>query len=189
MRRFQKKLRERILDGMWRYGVCLMLGCLVHLSLKGQEGNLPTQVLASAGHHHQTDGAQLSWTLGEVFYLKYVSGDGVLSRGFQQGDDLMMLFLGMDMEPMAFPEEFTLEETVRYFPNPAKDFLNIEVPEVRAAYIELYDMGGILLGIWNFDMEKKMSQIDVSPFEEGVYQIQIKDVNHDPLYKFRFIKR
>ena len=144
---------------------------------------------SSGGEQSQEGNMVAHWTIGEPVCTKLVTEQGVLSQGFQQGEDMMETMMGADMGPMVYPDNFSLGEEVRYYPNPAKDVLAIEVPKEGAARVLVYDMGGNMLGEWDFDEKSRTTKINVSQLIEGVYQVRILNVNGDPMHKFRFIKR
>ncbi len=74
---------------------------------------------------------------------------------------------------------------INLFPNPARDVLQIEIPELNKGEARIYDMRGVQ--IW----QKKISlvdaySLDISAFANGVYLLKIEEGGE--IYRERFVK-
>jgi len=61
---------------------------------------------------------------------------------------------------------------VRIYPNPSGDLINIETGQSGPLWIEITSLNG--QQILSVEMEGTNHQIDLSPFESGVYFITIR---------------
>ena len=70
---------------------------------------------------------------------------------------------------------------ISIYPNPAKDFVNIQ-SDIKVQSAEIYNMAGQKV------LETKESKINISKLKSGIYMIQIKDVKNQTVTK-KFIKQ
>jgi hypothetical protein len=70
-------------------------------------------------------------------------------------------------------EENTLDY-VKVFPNPAKEILNIEFPEIEELSIRIIDMTGKIIF---FDIINTSFSYDISYIKQGIYLLQMNDDN------------
>lgn len=73
---------------------------------------------------------------------------------------------------------------IKFYPNPANDFLQIDCPDFTEAVVSIFDINGRVL------LEKDIKQsalLNVSRFENGVYILKIK--SGDAVYETRFVKK
>lgn len=64
------------------------------------------------------------------------------------------------------------ESEVRVYPNPAREFVNIELGDAVSASLEIFSLNGQLL--YSMDQLHSSQQIDLSGFEKGMYMLSIR---------------
>ena len=64
--------------------------------------------------------------------------------------------------------------TIRIYPNPATDFINIDVPENLKYHTNIYDLNGRLIS-----RSKNKTVIEIQALPLGIYLIEISDLNSD----------
>jgi len=76
------------------------------------------------------------------------------------------------ISPVIFAEDVSPEETeIRVYPNPAKDFLNIYLPENTGLHVYIYNAMGQLV-YYNEELENH-EEVNISKFEKGLYIIKV----------------
>ena len=73
--------------------------------------------------------------------------------------------------------------TIRIYPNPATDFINIDVPENLKYHTNIYDLNGRLIS-----SSKNKSIIEIQTLPHGIYLIEITDLNSDQKVVEKIIK-
>ena len=66
------------------------------------------------------------------------------------------------------------DSTIRIYPNPATDFINIDVPENLKYQTNIYDLNGRLIS-----RSKNKAVIEIQSLPLGIYLIEISDLNSD----------
>ena len=73
--------------------------------------------------------------------------------------------------------------TIRIYPNPATDFINIDVPENLKYQTNIYNLNGRLIS-----SSKNKSVIEIQTLPHGIYLIEITDLNSDHKVVEKIIK-
>ena len=73
--------------------------------------------------------------------------------------------------------------TIRIYPNPATDFINIDVPENLKYQTNIYDLNGRLIS-----SSKNKSVIEIQTLPHGIYLLEITDLNSDHKVVEKIIK-
>lgn len=132
-------------------------------------------IITSAGNTGFTTSSSLSWTLGEIVVNTYSSPDVVLTHGFQQATVTVTSITGLTSKDF----------TISVYPNPAKEFIIMEIEEFKNFSYFLYDEKGKLLQ--NGVIVDKRTEIKVNNFIPGNYFLKITRRNKD-LKTFKILK-
>lgn len=150
--------------------VLIILVC--HLAI-GQ--SISKQVIGAAGKTHSNDSNKISWTAGETIVGLMTAGGNQLGNGYYPSFDLKVLS----------KEDFTMDITVKLFPNPTSQSLFASQKDQHALEINIIDLGGKLL------LNKKVNAgeaIDVSKCTNGIYLIEVKDIETNKKNTYKIIK-
>ena len=151
----------------------LILICLSYLSFSQQAS---PEIISSAGEHFENGELSLSWTLGETT-ISTLEGDIILSQGFHQ-----------DFFIITAIEEQKFENTsIRIFPNPTPDYLNIEwkanSESSEKMTIQLIDMQGKVLVEKTANTLSESLKLDLRSYKKSQYILQIKEGKAVKTYK------
>jgi hypothetical protein len=121
-------------------------------------------VITSAGGQSVVDDLSLNWTLGETITPTFISGSLILTHGLQQ-----QLIL------TTVEEKFILPGTVKVFPNPAGEYLNIklETPVDDEIVLYLLDDQGRQIKREIIGSSVSEKQISLQDIPAGLYYIQL----------------
>lgn len=133
----------------------------------------------SSGGIVSNSSGSLSFSVGQVFQQKAISGSFSITEGVHQPFEISSL--GMDDNPL-----ITLE--MKVYPNPTASLLFLTIPETSkaASRYELYDASGRI--IVSNSIKGKETQIDMQKYNAGVYILRVLD-NNQALKSFRIIKK
>ena len=153
------------------------------LSLTAQV-QLVNSVIASAGRFSTSGSITLSWTLGEMAVKTLAGTNLMLNQGFQQPWELII----DGGTPIQEPE---LNWSVKAFPNPVRDNLNVEftLEKSERFSMEILDITG--KKIYQREAETIMPdqtiQLDFSSYKEGIYILRVvsEDQKTHKIYKIR----
>jgi hypothetical protein len=129
--------------------------------------SISPEVIAAAGDYFSNGTVSISWTLGEIATETIGNGTIILTQGFQQPN------YGVVSVPKWSDKRFE----IKAFPNPARDFLKIQVNgnENTDLIIEMYDAIGRKLYIQKMEAGTTMYEIDVATFVPGMYYLKFSD--------------
>lgn len=135
-----------------------------NLGLKAQE--LSHQVLVTIAGVNQSSANEFSYTVGESAVEIISSGDWTLTQGFQQP----RIIFSNDVTPAG--------NGVDVYPNPFRDFINIEFfgDSARTLNVEIMNLSGVVLIRDRFNTANNYRQIkpyDSGNFTNGVYIVRI----------------
>lgn len=146
------------------------------LTLFTVNGQAKQEVIASAGGFSSSSGVSLSWTLGETLVPSYTSLDGTLKiiHGFQQ--QVIVTTVEENIEAVV---------TVKVFPNPASDVLNIrfESPVEGGMEIILLDSNGRLVKRDVIEDQMSEKQLNLQDVPGGVYYLRLNKGKLVNVYK------
>jgi hypothetical protein len=96
--------------------------------------------------------------------------DGPIGTGSELWvDDLNMSLWATDIADIENENQFA-------YPNPANDYVTLEIPEsVKAEAVALYDLNGKQVAVWT-DLESK-TELNISSFEKGIYILQLQSLS------------
>lgn len=134
-------------------------------SLQGQVSLTPS-VVSSGGGYFESENMSISWTLGELAVTTLISGDLVLTQGFQQP---FVLDVGISPE--------TMNWGISVYPNPVGEQLRIQfdIQDPGDFLIEVQDVTGRLVGQQQY---RKVEPGDIlllntSSYTAGVYFLKV----------------
>jgi len=79
-------------------------------------------------------------------------------------------------------ENFSFQNEIQIFPNPATDRVIISLKEIRNYHISIYDMMG--KSIYEQNLEDHMNYIEIGGLPKGTYLIKLISENQVVSYKF-----
>ncbi|WP_321348795.1 T9SS type A sorting domain-containing protein [uncultured Draconibacterium sp.] len=143
---------------------------------------LPTlnaqEIVSTAGTVYETNGIQLSWTLGETVIETAESGSLVLTQGFHQSK---LVITALDDITIADFE-------VKVYPNPTSDFVVVHFDENNLnTHIQLFDLAGKKLK--ESVANNTDTQMNMTEYPGGTYLLKLLDDNFHPIQTFKIIKR
>ncbi|TYB75403.1 T9SS type A sorting domain-containing protein [Bizionia algoritergicola] len=136
--------------------------------------NIDKQVVASAGNTSSNANYQLTSTIGEpIIGLK---GSSVsINQGF---------LAGATNDATLSVEELVESESVKIYPNPVTDFVNISIPDNNENIrVTIYSATGKQVG--NYTMNNALRNLDLSHLSSGMYLVQLdfKDAANSKTFK------
>ncbi len=91
----------------------------------------------------------------------------------------------MSSLPINGINEFVAESSVLVYPNPAKDFITIEIENKKTTQVQVVDITGKSIAIINVTSSKQT--LNTSDFSNGVYTYTLIDSNKNTLNRGRFV--
>lgn len=147
----------------------------------GYGQSISSSVVASGGGSAEAGGISLSWTIGELAIETFTSADLILTQGFQQG----YYEITSVNDPLA--ESINLE----IYPNPATDFINIEIKntEAKSIRIELYSIDGKLITNEQWINSGTPYKFQINQYSANQYILKVIDLETKNTSTFKIIKR
>lgn len=134
------------------------------------------------------DGEEMIGETGQVICME-VSGDYALivtdnDTGCTAEHDNFQVFFPNEGCAMSSLNDLIVKG-ISVFPNPAKDVLQIEIPELNRGEARIFDMRGVL--VWRGEISLiDAYSLDISAFANGVYLLKIEVEGE--IYRERFVK-
>ncbi|NOR88490.1 MAG: T9SS type A sorting domain-containing protein [Bacteroidales bacterium] len=152
----------------------LLTFILLFASLITYSQQISPEVIASGGDHFENNGVSLSWTIGEPV-ISTLESDYTLTQGFHQDFYIITAIDETEMENIS----------VNIFPNPTKDFINIEWKSQtnEKVDIQLLDMNGRVLQEKSFNTSSDGMKINLNSFERSNYLLRITNGHQIKTYK------
>tara|TARA_B100000579_G_C22831248_1_gene856111 strand:+ start:1919 stop:2413 length:495 start_codon:yes stop_codon:yes gene_type:complete len=159
--------------------LCLFLGSFTAISAQNNATIISPSVLSTAGTTLQTNGYNLSFTIGELAIETFVQGEYVVTQGFNQEDYIIT--------PLESPSD---NVRVSIFPNPTQDVLNISFIDFQGkADILIRDIKGNLIHSKKGCTTINQQSFDISTFAQGIYFLEITTNSTElRVYKIQKIK-
>ena len=135
----------------------------VSVSVKAQQ----LEVVWTWGDFYENSSGSLSWTLGELVIETLWETDFILTQGFQQSK----------LTVTAIDDLQTSGIELSVYPNPANNFLSIEVKtdKQRDLLLSLYDLNGKLI------LQKKITgskqTVQMQNYKSAIYILKISEGN------------
>jgi photosystem II stability/assembly factor-like uncharacterized protein len=84
--------------------------------------------------------------------------------------------------PTSIKESNNLENEINVFPNPASQFVNVDVKNYNVEEVSVLDVNCKLVNT-SISFFNTNAKIDVSTLPNGVYFVKVKSINNKPVYK------
>ncbi|MCP4439821.1 MAG: T9SS type A sorting domain-containing protein [Aureispira sp.] len=143
---------------------------------------LERTVIGSAGFAENVAGPKtLGASIGEPLVQGGISGTYELTEGFQQESITITAVENI-------PEEVSMD--VKLYPVPTKGLLNIDFGELNSdeLAINVYSVDGQELPLTVNNVSNTVQQLDLSPFNNGMYLIRIVDLNTGNMKTYKVLK-
>ena len=134
------------------------------------------EVIATAGCNSENSNGILCWTIGESIIETYENTDQILTQGFHQSN----------LTVTAVQEDPLIEFEIAAFPNPATDYLNLQVDEFNNLSYQLYDLNGRLLE--QNDIQNNKTEISLTNLPSSTYILRVLQKGKE-LKTFKIIKK
>ncbi|MFZ4476965.1 MAG: T9SS type A sorting domain-containing protein [Saprospiraceae bacterium] len=152
-----------------------LLACFAFATSASGQAGLERQVIGLAGNSLQTaSGATLDFTVGEVIATEVNKGAASLSQGFQQ---VFVEKTTLDASELGTVSNAHLE----VFPNPARDFLQINTD--TPLQTTLFDLSGRQV-LQQTDIENS-AQLNISAIPAGTYVLRSITLEGKPAQSFK----
>ncbi len=140
-------------------------------------GTNAQEVIATSGDYSETTIGSLSWTIGEPI-IENVSGtNNILTQGFHQSK----------LTVTTINEIPGLEMNITVYPNPASDYLNVEVKtdQQKEFQINLFDLNGKLIMQKDFSSGKET--LDMQNYHPAIYILKVS-TNNKEIKTYKIVK-
>ena len=135
------------------------------------------EVIAVSGNYVETANGSLSWTIGEPIVETVSDGTNTLTQGFQQSK---LTITAIDEKEIAGFE-------INVFPNPASDYLSVEVitDKQKDLEISLFDLNGKI--ILQKQMTGNKQTVNMQNYSPATYILKVTE-NNENLKTYQIIK-
>ncbi len=138
--------------------------------------SIQNSVIGAAGTSATNGGITMDFTLGETVIETFTAGGNTLTQGFHQ----------TKLTLVAIENEFLFPE-ISIYPNPATEFIHVEIPENHTALeFLLYDVNGKLLKTYTHSSTHLT--IDVGVYARGTYYLQAMNPKDKMFKTFKVVK-
>jgi hypothetical protein len=153
--------------------------CTVLLFGFGLTGLQAQESVNATGGNASGSGGTVTYSIGQVVYTTNTGTNGSVAQGVQQPFEISVV-TGLE-------EAKGINLSVSAFPNPATDFLTLEVEnyELSALTFQLYDMNGKLLQ--NEKITGNQTNIVMSNLVPATYFVKVTESNKE-IKTFKIIK-
>ncbi len=158
-----------------------ILLCVSVLSVISFGQSLTPDVIATSGDYFVNENASLSWTLGEAVIETFSNESLMLTQGFQQS--YYQIVSVNDPENLNFH--------VKVFPNPAKDFVNIEITSEEKSTLlklEIFDFLGNCLLERDIMNETFKERVDLSSYATNMFLLKVTNIHSSRTHSFKILK-
>lgn len=131
------------------------------------------EVISSAGESLQNSSTQIDFTVGQLTINTYSEGTVVLTQGFHQTFEEMVLGLNRSSIPIE----------LSVYPNPATSFIKLSaINSQEDISYQLYDVNGLSIqsGIFSSEYE-----LNLKGYAKGIYMLLLIDGNNDLIQSFK----
>ena len=137
---------------------------------------IQNSVISSTGGSASSGNVKMDYTLGETVIETFSAGGNTLTQGFHQTNLTLVAI-----------ENIELFAEISIYPNPATEFIYIEIPENHAALeFLLYDVNGKLLK--TYAHSSTHLTIDVGIYARGTYYLQAVNPKDKMFKTFKVVK-
>lgn len=159
------------------YRIKLSIILFISISISGLHAQ---ESIPSTGGKATGNGGNVSWTVGQVFCSTNMGENASIAEGVQQPFEISVV--------TAIEEAKGIALSIQAYPNPATDYLNLEVSniEVSDMHFQLFDMHSKVLHTEK--ITDKKTKIYVNKLVSGYYHVKISQKGNE-LKTFKIIKR
>jgi hypothetical protein len=140
----------------------------------------PESIFSAADNRKVEGYAQISWTLGDCQIKTFKSDDAIITSGFLQ---TRLTITGI--------ENFQSDDnySIKLYPNPVKDILNIEFSPNRQNQIilDLYSADGKILMSKIIESNEKKIDLDFTRYSSGLYLLKACSSDNFPIKTVRIL--
>lgn len=136
------------------------------------------EVVSSQGGSFVSESASIDFTIGEVLVDSYATNLVTYTQGFHQSYVIELSFGTNEPQPKV---------NVLIYPNPASDFLKIEMENHSGSKYLLHDLLGKLVKEGSMDTSSTI--LDIANLADGAFRLSITDRNNTKLNSFLIIKK
>jgi len=139
---------------------------------------LAQEVISSQGDTYTVASSSLEFTIGEPIIASYAANDLIITQGFHQVQ-IIKVTTGLNV-----PEP---ELLARVYPNPAGNFLKIEIENANQTQYQIHDLSGRL--IKQASLSDALSTLDISILADGAFQLSLIDTKNNSINRYLIIKK
>ncbi len=163
--------------------------CLVVAVFTFLQGNkihsqsISPQSINSSGSTMSQNNGSLSFTVGELVVLTQTDSDGnTLGGGFTSGATI---------STASIQEPDLAIIKVKVFPNPTSDLVTVEIQDTKLSNVifEVSDASGKILSYGKYAGIANKIGINTASWNNGIYFLNIKDMNSQLLGSYKIIKQ
>lgn len=156
-----------------------LTGLLLVIFIQAQ--TISQQVIGSAGESYENGSISISWTIGEVAVETLEQNGLILTQGFQQG---YFEITSVDEIPLS-------SILVEIYPNPAKEYINIEVKhnDEFDIVVEMFDLQGRLVKNRNIEKGTNRIELELTNLSASQYILRLSKKNGELVQTFKLIKK
>ena len=111
----------------------------------------------------------------DFIYLDEITVTGICGSGRNAENSIVKLH-------SLSGEETRLDSDIQIYPNPANDFLNVQIADEEVQFIQIYGVNGALMK--SLEINQGTQRIDISELQTGMYFIQIQSGEETTMHKF-----
>jgi hypothetical protein len=158
----------------------ILIVIFISLGLNVKSQSVTPFVIASAGSYFVSANAQLSWTLGEVITSTFISGNSILTQGFQQNNYVVIAINEFSDNPFK----------IDVYPNPSSRFINIQWANIEQMDLlfEIINNQGVCIIKKIINSSENQLEIDLNNFSNSTYILYVTPTNGDWVRYFKIIK-
>lgn len=132
---------------------------------------IQNNVLSTAGTSQTNGVIVLDYNLGEVFTTTISNGSRTLTQGFEQSYRYKVYVGQENVEANVSITDIELG-TINIYPNPTMDVVFLEMNTDKGYIVDMTDMTGRKIN--SYELYGMKNQIDLRPYENGTYYLQIQ---------------
>jgi len=153
----------------------------IGMAILGQAQEASPYVIATAGDYFSNNDFSISWTLGETVTETIGTDDVILTQGFQQPS----YEIGS-----AVPQYNDNRFSIKAFPNPARNYLKIQVKgnENTDLNIEFFDAIGRKLINARMESGTAEMELNLTPYHPGMYFLKVSSPDGNPVRTYQISK-
>ena len=137
-------------------------------------------IITTSGLSYSNNKNVVSWTIGETFIATYNNNNNIVTQGFQQ-----VYFSFTEI-----PENKEAKFTLNVYPNPATDFVNIDIQseDLNGTYnLVINDVNGQIIQKQNFK-HKSTLRIDLSSIKSELVILKVTHKETGSQRVFKIVK-